>query len=122
MHCCQWSDTLLILQPYPAELEGTIMQSVLRRYSGQGAKELFDLLETRKADVEEMMDGVKGLVTYTLVRSGDGGFSVTVCQDKTGIDEGVQRAKEWIAKNAGSIGAAAPEVTDGTVIAHLNKS
>ena len=98
------------------------MQSVLRRYSGQGAKELFDLLETRKADVEEMMDGVKGLVTYTLVRSGDGGFSVTVRQDKTGIDEGVQRAKEWIAKNVGSIGAAAPEVTDGTVIAHLNKS
>ncbi|MEA3082715.1 MAG: hypothetical protein QOC89_412 [Paraburkholderia sp.] len=98
------------------------MQTVLRRYSGKGAKELFDLLEKRKAEVEEMMGGVKGLVTYTLVHSGDSGFSVTVCQDKTGIDEGVQKAKEWIAKNAGSIGAGAPEVTEGTVIAHLNKS
>jgi hypothetical protein len=27
-------------------------------------------------------------------------------------DEGVQKAKDWIAKNAGSIGAAAPEVTE----------
>jgi restriction endonuclease Mrr len=107
---------------YLAKMEDTIMQTVLRRYSGKGAKELFDLLEKRKAEVEEWMGGVKGLVMYTLVHSGDGGFSVTVCQDKTGIDEGVQRAKEWIAKNAGSIGAAAPEVTEGTVIAHLNKS
>jgi restriction endonuclease Mrr len=122
MHSCQLPGALLILQPYLAEMEDTIMQTVLRRYSGKGAKELFDLLEKRKAEVEEWMGGVKGLVMYTLVHSGDGGFSVTVCQDKTGIDEGVQRAKEWIAKNAGSIGAAAPEVTEGTVIAHLNKS
>jgi restriction endonuclease Mrr len=122
MHCCQLLGASLILQPCRAELEGTIMQTVLRRYSGKGAKELFDLLEKRKTEVEEWMGGVQGLVTYTLVHSGDGGFSVTVCQDKTGIDEGVQRAKEWIAKNAGSLGAAAPEVTEGAVIAHLNKS
>ena len=98
------------------------MQTVLRRYSGKGAKELFDVLEERKAEVEEWMGSVKGLVTYTLVHTGDGGFSVTVCQDKAGIDEGVQRAKDWIAKNAGNTGAAPPEVTEGTVIVHLNKS
>ena len=98
------------------------MQTVLRQYSGKGAKELFDLLEKHSTEVEEWMGDVNGLVTYTLVHSGEGGFSVTVCQDKTGIDESVQRAKEWIAKNAGSIGAAAPEVTEGAVIAHLNKS
>jgi hypothetical protein len=98
------------------------MQTVLRRYSGKGAKELFDFLEKHKTEVEEWMGSVKGLVTYTLVHSGEDGFSVTVCQDKTGIDEGVQRAKEWIAKNAGDIGAAAPEVTEGRVIVHLNKS
>ena len=83
---------------------------------------MFDLLEKHNAEVEERIGGAKGLVTYTLVRSGDGGFSVTVCQDKTGIDESVQRAKEWISKNAGNIGAAAPDVTEGKVIAHLNKS
>jgi restriction endonuclease Mrr len=122
MQRCQLSGALLMLQPYLAELEDTTMQTVLRRYSGKGAKELFDVLEERKAEVEEWMGSVKGLVTYTLVHTGDGGFSVTVCQDKAGIDEGVQRAKDWIAKNAGNTGAAPPEVTEGTVIVHLNKS
>ena len=98
------------------------MQTVLRRYSGKGATELFDLLEKHNAEVEEWMGGVKGLVIYMLVRTGEGGFFVTVCWDKAGIDESVQKAKEWIAKNAGSIGAAAPDVTEGAVIAHLNKS
>jgi hypothetical protein len=105
-----------------AEQEESIMQTVLRRYSGAGAKELFDLLEKRAGDVDETMGSVKGLVSYTLVRSSDGGFSVTVCQDKAGIDDSVQRAKDFIMKNAGGIGAAAPEVTEGSVIAHLNRS
>lgn len=95
------------------------MQTVIRRYTGKGAKELFDLLETRTADVEEVMRPVKGFVGYTLARSGDGGFSVTVCQDKAGIDDSVRRAKDWIAKNAGDTGAAAPEVTEGQVLIHL---
>jgi restriction endonuclease Mrr len=95
------------------------MQTVIRRYSGKGAKELFDLLEKRTADVEELMRSVKGFVGYTLARGGDGGFSVTVCQDKAGIDESVQKAKDWIAKNAGGTGAAAPEVSEGSVLIHL---
>jgi hypothetical protein len=40
------------------------MQTVIRRYSGKGAKELFDLLEKRTADVEELMRSVKGFVGY----------------------------------------------------------
>jgi hypothetical protein len=95
------------------------MQTVIRRYSGKGARELFDLLETRTADVEEVMRPVKGFVGYTLARSGDGGFSVTVCQDQAGVDDSVRRAKDWIAKNAGDTGAAAPEVIEGQVLMHL---
>ncbi|HTK01739.1 MAG TPA: hypothetical protein VL522_19080 [Bordetella sp.] len=95
------------------------MQTVLRTYSGKGAKELFDLLEKRKTDVEELLRSVQGFVGYTLARSGDGGFSVTVCQDKAGIDESVQKAKDWIAKNAANTGAAAPKVSTGSVLIHL---
>lgn len=95
------------------------MQTVIRRYSGKGAKELFDLLETRTADVEELLRPIKGFISYTLARSGDGGFSVTVCQDKAGIDESVRRAKDWIAKNGGSTGVAAPEILEGPVLMHL---
>jgi restriction endonuclease Mrr len=94
------------------------MQVVVRTYSGKGAKELFDVLEQRKADVESILRGVNSFVAYTLARSGDGGFSVTVCEDKAGIDESVQKARDWIAKNAGGTGVGAPNVSEGEVIIH----
>jgi hypothetical protein len=92
------------------------MYAVVRTYSGKGAKELFDVLEKRKAEVENVIRPVKGFVSYTLARSGDGGFSVTVCQDKAGTDESIQLAREWVAKNAGSTGVGAPKVSEGPVI------
>ncbi|MGN5476867.1 hypothetical protein ACTMU2_07660 [Cupriavidus basilensis] len=62
-----------------------------------------------------------GFVSYTLARTADGGFSVTTCNDKAGVDESVlKRAKDWIAENAGSIGASAPAISSkGTVILHV---
>jgi hypothetical protein len=51
---------------------------------------LFDVLEKNKEDLEKTLRSVKGLVSYTLVRSADGGFSVTVCNDKAGTDESVE--------------------------------
>ena len=95
------------------------MHTVVRNYSGKGANELFDLLEKRKADVEREMRAVKGFVTYMLVRTSDGGFSVTTCQDKAGVDDSLKRAKEWIQKNAGSTGVAPPKVSEGAVMIHL---
>jgi restriction endonuclease Mrr len=92
------------------------MYAVVRTYSGKGAKELFDVLEKRKTDVESIMRPVTGFVSYTLARSGDGGFSVTVCQDKAGADESVQVAREWVAKNAGNTGVGVPKVSEGPVI------
>ena len=95
------------------------MHAVVRAYSGKGAKELFDVLEKRKADVESVMRSVNGFVSYTLARSANGGYSVTVCQDKAGVDESVQKAKDWVAKNAGDTGVGAPNVSDGAVLMHL---
>ena len=92
------------------------MYAVVRTYSGKGAKELFDVLEKRKTEVESVLRPIKGFVSYTLARSGDGGFSVTVCQDKAGADESVQVAREWVAKNAGNTGVGAPKVSEGPVI------
>jgi hypothetical protein len=89
------------------------MYTVVRSYFGEGAKELFDLLEKNQADVEKTMRSVKGLISYTLVRSEDGGFSVTICNDKAGTDESLERARDWIAKNAADIGVGAPKVTEG---------
>jgi hypothetical protein len=95
------------------------MHAVIRTYSGQGAKELFDLLEKRTSDVEGLLRTVSGFVSYSLIRTGDGGISITVCQDKAGTDDSVKKAKDWIGQNASDIGVSAPKVTDGSVILHL---
>lgn len=91
------------------------MEVVIRKYSGKGAKELFDVLEERQADLEPLMRSVKGFVSYTLARSHDGGFAVTVCEDQAGIEESTQKAKDWVVKNATHAGAALPEVFDGSI-------
>ena len=105
-----------------AELE-SIMDVVVRTYSGKGAKELFSLLETHKADVEKLMRTVKGFESYTLARSteGEGGLSMTVCQDKAGTEESVRVAKEWISKHAANISVDAPKVSVGSIIIHATK-
>ena len=95
------------------------MHAVMRSYSGKGAKELFDVIEKNKAEVEKVIRPIKGFVSYGLTRTADGGFSVTVCQDKAGCDESTRAAREWIAKNAGNTGAAAPTVSEGTVMLNL---
>jgi len=95
------------------------MHGVIRTYSGGSAKKLFDLLEERKREVESIIRPIKGFVSYSLLRTADGGASVTVCQDKTGCDESARVAREWIQKNGSSIGASAPAVSEGTVILNL---
>ena len=95
------------------------MYTVVRQYSGQGASQLFDALESKKDEVERLIRGVSGVVSYTLLRTSDGGISVTVCEDKAGVDESVHKAREWIAKNAANTGVAAPKVAEGSVILNL---
>jgi hypothetical protein len=92
------------------------MYAVVRTYSGTNAKQLFDLFEQRKAEIEAIIRSVPGLVTYTMARSGDGGVTVTVCEDKAGTDESLWLAREWIQNNTPGIAASPPAVSEGTVI------
>ncbi len=95
------------------------MYAVVRMYSGDGGKQLIDLLEARKSEVEALIRPVKGFVSYSLIRTADGGASVTVCQDKAGTDESLRVARDWIAENASNTGASLPTVLEGSVILHL---
>lgn len=88
------------------------MYAVVRTYSGQGASELFDLLGQREDDVRELISGVPGFVNYVAVRNGDGGVTVTVCNDKEGTDESSRRAAEWVKENVGA-STDPPAITEG---------
>ena len=81
------------------------MHAVVRSYSGAGAKELMDVLEDRKAEFESVIRAVTGFVAYSLIRTRDGGLSITVCQDKTGTDESIKVARDWVRKNASGLGS-----------------
>ena len=91
----------------------------IRYYSGSGTKKLFDLLEKKKTEVENVVKPVKGFVSYSLIRNRSRGFSITICEDKAGTDEGTRAARDWIAKNARNTGVATPKVSEGTVVLHL---
>ena len=96
------------------------MYAVVRSYRGSGARDLFGLLEDRKAEVEELIRGVSGFRAYTILRTDEGGISVTVCDDKTGTDASIQLARDWITTNAADIAADPPDVSEGTVILQLS--
>ena len=91
------------------------MYVVVRSYSGQGASELFDLIGQREEEVRELISGVPGFISYAAFRSGDGGITVTACEDKAGTDESSKRAAGWVEENvSGSV--ASPEITEGSTV------
>jgi hypothetical protein len=97
------------------------MHAVVRTYSGAGARQLFDILENRKSDVQSIMQNISGMVSYTLLGTGDGGISITVCNDKAGTDESLKVAREWIRNNASNVNASPPNVAEGTVILQFSE-
>jgi len=94
------------------------MYAVIRTYSGQGGSELFDLLEQREDEVKEIIGGVPGFVSYAAFRSGDGGATVTICQEKAGTDESSRRAAEWVKQNV-STSVDPPAIAEGSAILHF---
>jgi hypothetical protein len=94
------------------------MYAVVRSYSGEGVAELFAQLEQRNDEVKELIGGVPGFVSYTAFRSGDGGVTVTVCDDKTGTDESSQRAAGWVKENVSAM-TNPPAITEGSTVIHF---
>ena len=84
-----------------------------------GSKNKRRCFEKNKAEIEELVRSIKGFVGYSLVRTAEGGFSVSVYEDITGTDESIRVARDWRAKNASNIRVGAPTVSEGTVTLHL---
>jgi hypothetical protein len=95
------------------------MYAVIRDYSGPGSRELFDTMQGRTDDVERIIRSVTGFISYSLVRAGEGGFSVTVCRDKAGCEESSQKARDWVAQNVPA-SITPPRISEGEVILQLS--
>ena len=73
------------------------MHAVVRQYKDT---RLMETLLKRQDDVESVIKNVPGFVAYYLIKSADGGATVTVCEDEAGTNASNQRAREWIQQNA----------------------
>ena len=65
--------------------------------------------------MKALISGVPGFVTYAAVRKGEGGVTVTVCENKAGTDESSRRAADWVKKNVSET-ADPPEITEGDTV------
>lgn len=91
------------------------MYVVVRSYTGQGASDLFDALAEREQDVKELIGGVPGFNRYAAVRSGNGGVTITICDDKDGTDESSRRAAGWVKENV-NVTVDPPAITEGAAV------
>ena len=95
------------------------MHTVVRHYKGNSL--LFDEIVKRASDVESIIRGVDGFVAYYLVRTSDGGFSVSVFDDEAGTVESTQRAAAYLKENLSEVAGAPPELIEGETIMHFNR-
>jgi hypothetical protein len=91
------------------------MYVVVRKYSGPGASDVFDLIEQRSDEVRELIGGTPGFISYAAFREGDGGITVTSCQDKAGVDESSKRAAAWVGENVTAT-VDPPEIAEGSAL------
>ncbi len=98
--------------------EGKV-HAVIRHYRGES--QLFDELERRTDDVERVIRGVPGFISYHLVRTADGGFSVSVYEDQAGTAESSRRAAEWTRENAPEAAGSPPEIIEGETILQFSR-
>jgi hypothetical protein len=95
------------------------MYAVIRQYTG--AQALSDILVERSEEIQTLLRGVQGFVSYYAVRDGDRATTITMCDAQAGADESVQVAAQWVREQAVQIGGGAPQVSGGDVILHFDK-
>jgi hypothetical protein len=62
--------------------------------------ELANILVQHKDEIEKLIRGVPGFISWTLIKTGDTCMTATICRDKAGCDRSVTVAREWLGKNA----------------------
>ena len=96
------------------------MFAVCNMFTGQGAEALYDRLFNSSAEVEALMRGISGFVSYTMVRTEEGGYSVVVVENQSDLPEVAKVAGGYIQQLAAEIGPIDPPVSHiGPVGLHL---
>jgi hypothetical protein len=93
------------------------MFAAIRTYGVTDIDELSELVQDGFLPVVE---SVPGFVAYYVVDAGDGvASSITICEDRTGVDESTSRAAEWVEEHALDFIESGPAVVVGAVTAEI---
>jgi hypothetical protein len=96
------------------------MYTVVRQYDAAG--ELGDLMVQRADEVNEVIGTVPGFVAYYAARDGDQMTSITVCNDRAGVEESSRRAAAWVKENLPNAKLGAPTTRQGDVFIDFTKA
>jgi hypothetical protein len=92
------------------------MYATVRRYPGS---DLATRIGDRASEVSEVMGKVAGVRAYYLIQAGGDSISVTISDDAAGGQASSEAAARWVSENMADIGAPAPEVSAGEVVASV---
>ena len=90
------------------------MHVVVRHY--KGSEKLIDELVDRRKEVEELIRGVDGFIAYYLVKTADGGASISAFENEAGTTESNKRAAAYLKENLDGVAAGPPEIIEGQAV------
>ena len=74
------------------------MWASVRRYDHN--PELAERLAVRGEEIKSLISAVPGFVSYYLIHDGSDTVSITVAQDKAGVDKSNEVAAEWLREHS----------------------
>jgi hypothetical protein len=94
------------------------LHAVVRRYREAAA--LSEAMADRLEEVEGLLRGVAGFVAYYAVRAGDDLTTISVYDNRAGVEEANRRTAGWIKENVDpALGP--PDLTEGEVFIDLER-
>ena len=89
------------------------MFASIRKYSG--APLLSDELVKHQEEIKTVLRPIRGLQAFYLVKTTDGVVSMTLCDDKAGVDESIRVEANWLKAKLPTFSNHAPETVTGEV-------
>ena len=95
------------------------MYVVVRDYRGE-ASDVVDQAKQRQESLKETMGGIKGLIGYYIVDTGNGGLaSVSIFEDQAGAEESIRVAASWVREHMAQWAPNPPNIIQGEVAINL---
>ena len=92
------------------------MHASIRKYRSSDAPEVGRRANDDNSGFPPVAREIKGFQAWYLIDSGDGTLTtVTICDDEAGVNESVDKAREWVGDNAADLVEGSPDVINGKV-------